>query len=152
LHQPLRGLEIAREQLAHLLGVTRLRQVGEADQIDEQDRDDAPFRDRLGARRRGQRLAAAGAAASAAASAGQATTTLAAKPHRRWVLAAARRAAGDEWGAALAAELATWLVVAAAGRADHHAHPSSTRSRSRPREMRLATVPIGTEVACAIMR
>ena len=40
-----RDVEVAGEQLAHVLGVTGLGQAREADQVGEEDRDEAPLRD-----------------------------------------------------------------------------------------------------------
>src|SRR5207248_2141027 len=103
-------VEVARQELAHLFRVARLRQGREADEIGEEDGDEAALgglRRRRG-RRRG-RICGEGAAA------------LAAKVHPGLVRGATRRAAEREGSTAAAAELAPGRILDPAVRARDHA-------------------------------
>ena len=108
------GLEVVAQQLADGLGIAVLGEAREADEVGEEDGDQAP----LGRCRSGwglfrcwrlggaQRLAAAGAESRVV-------------PVRR----AAMRAGGRERAAAVVAELAAAAVLDAAARADHAGSP-----------------------------
>src|SRR6185437_14331723 len=97
------GVEVAREQLAHVLGIARLRHGREAHEVGEEHRDEPALGERLGRlwprRRRG-------AALTAELGAGR-------------VARAARRAHHRERSAALTAELASNLVLGSARMAAH---------------------------------
>src|SRR6185437_1015407 len=101
------GVEVAREQLAHVLGIARLRHGREAHEVGEEHRDEPALGERLGRlwprRRRG---AERGAALTAELGAGR-------------VARAARRAHHRERSAALTAELASNLVLGSARMAAH---------------------------------
>ena len=109
------GLEVAAQQLADGLGIAVLGEAREADEVGEQDGDQAPLGRRRSGRgsvpavgRRGgaQRLAAGGAEARVVP-----------------VRLAAVRAGGRERAAAVVAELAAAAVLDAAARADHAGPP-----------------------------
>src|SRR5581483_8025308 len=102
LDQAAAAVEIAREELAHLLGVARLRQGREADEVGEEDGDEPA----LGSRLRRSRLRRH--------TVGERRAALAAETHPRLVRGAARRAADRERRAALPAELPPCRVLEAA--------------------------------------
>ena len=108
--QPAARVEVARQKLAHLLGVARLGERREPDQVGEStETSRRSAAGRLSAPRDG--------ACTAAASGGpHSPQNFAARLVRR----AARRAGAAQARAALAAELAVGLVLAAAARADGH--------------------------------
>ena len=108
------GVEVAGEELAHLLRVARLRQGREAHQVREKHRHEPAFRDRRldrggGGRRRGRRSGERGAA-------------VAAKALIRVVWSPAGRALelGREGPAAADAELPSLAILASAGAANRH--------------------------------
>ena len=110
-HRP-RAVEVAREQLAHLLRVARLRQRREADQVGEQHRDQAALGDRGVASRcrlchDGGRLQERRAALAAEALSGL-------------VDGPTRVAGSGECRSALGAELPAFAVRSAAAWTDRH--------------------------------
>ena len=106
LDQPPARVEVAREKLAHLLGVARLRERGEADQVGEEDGDEPAFG--------GRRLAAGVRGLSREFGA-----ALAAEALPGLVRSPARGAGGGQRAAALGAELAPFAVRRSAARAGH---------------------------------
>jgi hypothetical protein len=96
-----RALEVAREQLAHVLGVALLRERSVADEIGEEDGDEATFGCRRPARRRRLR--------------GQLCPAFTAEAVALLVRRAARWACESEGGTALRAELPTLAVDGSAG-------------------------------------
>jgi hypothetical protein len=101
-------VEVAGEQLAHLLGVARLRQWREPDEVGEKDGDEAAFDGGRG--NGGDRLASRLV---------ERATALAAEALARLVRRPARRAHDRERRAALGAELPPRAVLVAAFRAAH---------------------------------
>ena len=115
------ALEVARQQLAHLLGVARLGQRGEADEVEEQHRADPAL---------GHRRCAAGAAYGAAAAGAVASKRGAALAAERCRGPGSAPQDGQAWlqrRAALAAELGGDGVGGAAGRAGRHRASSEDR-------------------------
>src|SRR5205823_10004029 len=116
LDQPAAAVEVAREQLTHVLGVAPLRQRREPDQVGEEDRDEAPFRSRRGDRRRwgsGRR------SKRRAALAAEGVTGI----ERR----ATGRTADGERGPTGGAELAALAIGRTAVRTDGHRRPDTNR-------------------------
>ena len=123
-HVP-RRLEVAREQLAGLLGVAALGLRREADQVGEEHGDEAP----LGDRGRAQAAAPARAAGRASARA-----ALRAELRRRCDEGPARGAGPGERGPALAAELRSGGVPSGRrGRARRRPSPDCRAMRRAPR-------------------
>ena len=107
------GVEVAREELPHLLGVLVLGERREADEVGEQDGDEAPLRARrLALRRRRFRSPAL-----------ERRAALAAEPLARLVLRSAGGARRGKGVPTFGAELPSLPVLAPAACADHR-HPS----------------------------
>ena len=110
---PPADVEVAGEELAHLLGVARLRQGREADEVGEQHGDEPALGRRLRPRRGGNLGCQRRAAVAAEGVAGL-------------VGGAAGRAGERERRAAAGAELPAGAVLGRAGGTDHH--PTKSRS------------------------
>jgi hypothetical protein len=107
-------IEIARERVAHVLHVAPLGEGGEADQIGEEDADEATFGD--GGR----------GGVSWPSHPCQRGRALATEFRRGRVGRAAVRAASRKWRRALGTELALRLVLGSAVRADHQGRSHTT--------------------------
>ena len=111
--EPPAGVEVAREELPHLLRVARLRKRREAHQVGEEHRDEPPFRDR--------RLRWGGGAAAG----GRAASAVPQSPQKRssglvWSAAGRALELDREGLAAADAELPSLAVLASAGAANSH--------------------------------
>ena len=105
--QPLAGLEVAGEELAHVLGVARLGARREADEVGEEDRDEPPLGDRRGGR---------GAGAGRRGVERRPALDAEARPGRH---RAGRPGTRAPPGAAVQAELGPGAILGAAARAGH---------------------------------
>ena len=115
------GVEVVREELARVLRVAALRRGREADEVGEQDGDEAA----LGRRSRCHSSRTGGTRGGA-----QARPTLPAEPLAGLVRGATGRAAVRERRAALGAELAAFAVLGAAAGAGHARASAMTPTRS----------------------
>jgi len=107
--QPAAGVEVAREELSHLLLVAPLGQRGESDEVGEEDRDEPAF----GGGRLALLMRLVGLTGEERA------TAVVAELPPRLVRGSARGAADTEGRTAVAAELRGGAILATAVRADH---------------------------------